>query len=316
MSEAASELGLPPADVVYAGFWRRAAAHVLDHLIILVPLFAAQFALLFLVPVGPDSGEIMIWAQLAFYFAYFLVAPLYFAGLESGAAQATPGKRALGIKVTDLDGRRIGFGQALGRWFASALSYLSMYIGFILAGFSDRKRALHDFLASTVVVDKWAYTDAPERQQRAMSGWLKAFIVLFVCGTLIVPLSFVVAMIEYQRFVQRAQVSEGTVLASDAKVAIAEYALDQGKMPQSNAEAGLPAPAEMKGAYVSYVDIGKRPGRIEVHFSSQPPQRAHESLGGKRLWFDASIDGDAINWKCHSDELEQQYCPSTCVCSG
>lgn len=304
-------------DVVYAGFWRRLAAHVLDHLIILVPLFGVQLALMFLLPVsGPDSGAVMIWVQLSFYFGYFLIAPFYFAGLESSAAQATPGKRALGIKVTNLAGERIGFGQALGRWFASALSYLSMYLGFIMAGFSDRKRALHDFLASTLVVDKWAYTAAPERQQRVMSVGLKAFIVLFLCSTLIVPLGFALAISEYQKFTQRAQVSEGATAAAEAKIAIAEYAQNNGRLPRSNAEAGLAGPAEMHGMYVSYIDIGKRPGRIEVGFSSQPPQRAHEALDGKRLWFDATIHGDAVDWKCHSSELEQMYCPSSCICSG
>ena len=92
--------------------------------------------------------------------------------------------------------------------------------------------------------------------------------------------------------------------------------LSNGTLPQSNTEAGLPVPAAMAGSFVGYIDIGKRPGRIEVGYSSQPPQHAHEALDGKRLWFDASIDGDTVNWKCHSDELEQKYCPSSCTCSG
>jgi len=91
-------------------------------------------------------------------------------------------------------------------------------------------------------------------------------------------LGFAVAISEYQNFTQRAQVSEGASLAAVAKVAIAEYALGNGTLPQSNSEAGLPAPAEMTGAYVSYVDIGKHPGRIEIGFSSQSPQHAHQAL--------------------------------------
>jgi uncharacterized RDD family membrane protein YckC len=77
---------------------------------------------------------------------------LYFALLESSSKQATVGKMALGIRVTDLDGRRITFGRATGRHFGKILSGLILGIGFLMAAFTERKQALHDMLAGTLVV--------------------------------------------------------------------------------------------------------------------------------------------------------------------
>jgi uncharacterized RDD family membrane protein YckC len=79
---------------------------------------------------------------------------LYFALMESSAWQATLGKKILGIQVTGLDGRRIGFGRATGRFFGKFISALILSIGFIMAGFTERKQALHDMIAGTLVVRK------------------------------------------------------------------------------------------------------------------------------------------------------------------
>lgn len=65
---------------------------------------------------------------------------------------ATIGKKALGIKVVDLYGNRLSFWRSLGRYFAMILSYLSLFIGFILAGFTTKKQALHDMASGTLVV--------------------------------------------------------------------------------------------------------------------------------------------------------------------
>jgi len=79
---------------------------------------------------------------------------LYYALLESSAWQATLGKKALGLEVTDLEGRRISFGRATGRFFAKMISALILWIGFIMAGFTEKKQALHDMIAGTLVIRK------------------------------------------------------------------------------------------------------------------------------------------------------------------
>jgi len=79
---------------------------------------------------------------------------LYHAILESSPVQASLGKMALGIRVTDMNGDRISFGRATGRHFAKILSGLLLLIGYIMAGFTEKKQALHDIMASCLVVKK------------------------------------------------------------------------------------------------------------------------------------------------------------------
>ena len=77
---------------------------------------------------------------------------LYFALMESSAWQATLGKKVLGLYVTDLEGRRLGFGRATGRYFAKAISNFTLLIGYVIAGFTKKKQALHDIIAGCLVL--------------------------------------------------------------------------------------------------------------------------------------------------------------------
>jgi uncharacterized RDD family membrane protein YckC len=80
------------------------------------------------------------------------VAAIYFIGFEASAWQATPGKRAVDIAVVDMSGRRLGWARAAGRFFAGALSWMTLNLGHALAGWRSDGRALHDLLAGTRVV--------------------------------------------------------------------------------------------------------------------------------------------------------------------
>lgn len=122
-----------PAALPYAGFWMRVGAYLLDVLILLIPL-----GILSLIPIlGIVINIVGIW--------------LYFALQESSERQATIGKRALNIYVTDLQGRRISFGQATGRYFSKFISSLILGIGYFMAGFTEKKQGLHDMIAGTLV---------------------------------------------------------------------------------------------------------------------------------------------------------------------
>jgi uncharacterized RDD family membrane protein YckC len=72
--------------------------------------------------------------------------------MESSTWQATLGKKILGLKVTDLAGNRISFARASGRFFGKILSGMILGIGFLMAGFTARKQALHDILAGCLVL--------------------------------------------------------------------------------------------------------------------------------------------------------------------
>ena len=79
---------------------------------------------------------------------------LYFALMESSSKQATVGKLACGLVVTDLAGQRINFGKASGRYFAMIPSALILGIGFLMCLWTQRKQCLHDIMAGCLVVTK------------------------------------------------------------------------------------------------------------------------------------------------------------------
>jgi len=156
----------PPRHLVYAGFWLRVVAYILDRIIVGIPLFildaVEDTAFIYLNPgqslkYFDSSNEInspflvLIGIQMIFGVVVYW---LYFAFQESSSAQATIGKRVLGLQVTDLAGNRIGFGLATGRFFGKIVSALILCVGFMMAGFTERKQALHDMMAGTLVVRK------------------------------------------------------------------------------------------------------------------------------------------------------------------
>src|SRR5262249_45376562 len=77
---------------------------------------------------------------------------LYYALMESSSWQGTLGKRALSIGVTDLAGRRLTFGRASGRFFGKLISGMTFAIGYLMAGFTEKKQALHDIISGCLVV--------------------------------------------------------------------------------------------------------------------------------------------------------------------
>jgi uncharacterized RDD family membrane protein YckC len=130
---------------MYAGFWRRVAAAILDGLV--VGIVTVPISLAFS---GDGMGSSTYSPEASSIST--AISWLYYAFMESSARQATLGKMALGIVVTDLEGRRIGFGKATGRYFAKILSALILGIGFLMVAFTQRKQGLHDILAGTLVV--------------------------------------------------------------------------------------------------------------------------------------------------------------------
>lgn len=79
---------------------------------------------------------------------------IYAAGFESSSKQATLGKMALGIKVTDLDGEPVNFGRASGRHLGKIISSIILFIGYLIVPFTQKKQALHDMMAGCLVINK------------------------------------------------------------------------------------------------------------------------------------------------------------------
>lgn len=138
----------------YAGFWIRVLAYLIDSLLISVVFCPLGFGLGLLGVAGEIDQNSPAWAgiNLLLNLVSVLVGWLYFALTESSTWQATVGKRLLKLKVTDMDGQRISFGKATGRYFGQILSGMICGIGYIMVAFTEKKQGLHDMLAGTLVV--------------------------------------------------------------------------------------------------------------------------------------------------------------------
>jgi len=147
----------------YAGFWIRFLAVFIDGLVLSVPMCvvwgivagvgAAATGGAAAAPrdVGPGMGVAFFFVYAFAYIFHIAATWLYFALFESSRWQATLGKRAVGIMVTDMAGRRLSFARATGRYFASWISGMILNIGYIIGAFTERKQTLHDMIAGTLV---------------------------------------------------------------------------------------------------------------------------------------------------------------------
>jgi uncharacterized RDD family membrane protein YckC len=154
----------------YAEFWLRAVAYLLDSIIMgaaVIPLF-----IVFAMMTGaaahlhnwedlprngqpPDPALVAAILSAVFMMAAvaLLITWLYHAYFESSTWQATPGKKVMSIYVTDLNGQRLSFLHATGRFFSKIVTGLiPFFLGYIMAAFTERRQALHDMIAGTLVL--------------------------------------------------------------------------------------------------------------------------------------------------------------------
>ena len=135
----------------YAGFWIRFVAVLLDSIIFGIPLYIILH-LLFPQTTIELGGQTLPMEAGASQFIKIIAGVAYTAYFQSGKWQATIGKRIVGIYVIRSTGERISFMRAVGRYFAQILSMIILCIGYIMAGFTKEKTALHDLIADTRVV--------------------------------------------------------------------------------------------------------------------------------------------------------------------
>ncbi|MEI7604546.1 MAG: RDD family protein [bacterium] len=152
----------------YAGFWLRFLAYFIDSIIIsivsIIPisiLIAVMSASLVTSTTLNSSDSTSVQYGATYFiilFISYIVYPalvfVYYAFMESSKFQGTPGKIILGIIVTDENGQKLTFAHAFGRNLGKILSSLILSVGYIMAGFTDKKQALHDILAKTLVLKR------------------------------------------------------------------------------------------------------------------------------------------------------------------
>ncbi len=144
-----------PAQWVYGGFGVRLAAYLIDCVVVIIPVMAISSVLQLAFPIANNEDAIFVIANVLTGAAIVVGLWLYEALMTSSPRGATLGKRALGLRIVRGDGERLSFGRATGRYFLRLLvtPIVPLAIGFLLAAFTARKRALHDFMADTVVIE-------------------------------------------------------------------------------------------------------------------------------------------------------------------
>lgn len=159
-------------EIKYAGFWLRVAAYLIDSLVM------SAGGLLIAIPViigivgfavgleGVENPEDILesgrWMYIGGIIGLILLASLlglvmgwlYYALMESSKYGGTLGKIAVGIKVVDMNGNKVTFGKATGRYFSRIVTNMTLFVGYIMAGFTEKKQALHDIIAGCLVITR------------------------------------------------------------------------------------------------------------------------------------------------------------------
>jgi uncharacterized RDD family membrane protein YckC len=247
----------------YGGFWIRFLAYLVDSVIVVVILFLAVFGALFL-------GE----AAAALIPAICLGVPILYWGLmHASARQATFGKALLGLKVTDISGGRVAVLRSLAREVAKYISALPLMIGFILAAFTKRKQALHDFFVSTTVVRE-GHAHVVAALVMGVFGWFApAALAMFLGGAVLAAMMGVMgggimeAMRDAQKPAQTASVQKAPATPAPAQTAVA------------------PKPAPMSGGDVETVLAAKLTGLEKPGTTRAGPAILElDSLFGGSFW--------------------------------
>jgi type IV pilus assembly protein PilA len=132
----------------------------------------------------------------------------------------------------------------------------------------------------------------------------------------IIAILAAIAISQYQDYVIRSQVSEGSSLADGIKTAVGEFVNNRGRFPPTNRSAGLALLTSIKGEYVGAVNAPN--GLITAYYNGAKANKAI-STGPRTLQFSALTHAGSIEWHCKSttgNMLKQKWCPSSCRCSG
>lgn len=280
----------------YAGFWKRLAAFILDYVIVMVlaGLAGGVIGLFYGIRAGTPSEETASGLGAV---TGILVLWLYYALMESSSRQATLGKMALGIKVVDQQGNPVSFGRATLRNMAKLLSGLVLMVGYLMAGFTPRKQALHDILAGCLVVNREEGSAAA-----GMPAWATVLVVL---AALVFPVGILaaIALPAYQDYAARARVAIAVQAGHKATQAIETFYARNNALPRDLKEAGIPD-AGLKE--VRQFNVDPRDGAVQIVLAVTP-------LEGKAILFVPHRDNsNRVVWTCRSEDVPQRYLPPHC----
>jgi uncharacterized RDD family membrane protein YckC/Tfp pilus assembly major pilin PilA len=270
---------------MYAGFWRRVAASFVDGLILTIP--------------GVVLGLVLRGSPGLSFLIQVLIGFLYYTLLHSSQAQATWGKRAFDIKVTDTEGERISYVHAVGRYFAVWLSGLILGIGFLMAAFTGSKQALHDLICGTLVVkreiDPAQVAEGAGAGTMPMTSGVWIVIVLFM----LFPVTGILAAIAipaYNDFQIRARMVEAFAAAGPLK--------QQVEQAHAANRPWTSGPATVDSRHVRAAEITPQ-GDVLVTL-------ADDLVRNGRIRFTPTDVGGAVQWKCSAEDVMPRYLPPSC----
>jgi len=142
--------------------------------------------------------------------------------------------------------------------------------------------------------------------KRVQQGFtlIELMIVVAIIGILAA-----IALPAYQDYTIRSQASEGTVLASGAKTAIAEFYNNKGTLPTNNASAGLATAASINGKYV--LSVTNASGLVTAQFRGAGSD-ANAKIASKTILLSATTTAGSVVWKCKPGDIDPKYLPSSC----
>ncbi|MDY0021511.1 RDD family protein [Arenimonas caeni] len=298
--------------VVDAGFIRRLGAFIIDNMLLGTAYYAVLMVGMVVMAVAvagaTDGGAVAATGAVLMALAYAVMSYFYYVGMERSKLQATVGKLALGIKVVDADGRRLGWGKASARWAGSLVSYLILYFGFFMAGWTRRKQALHDLMAGTYVVDKWAYTEQPGRQKEGVNGAVVAVVALVLVGGAVMVLGILaaIAIPAYQDYLDRARITEVVAEGSAQRAAIEEFRYNTDRCPRDPAEAGLAAPTNANIREMLVIE--SESGGCDLALVLASSAELKSAANGVLYLRD---NGDGGYW-CEADGVPDKLLPASC----
>lgn len=272
---------LPPGGAIHAGFWRRTAAYLIDTLILFIPSLILNLI--------PFLGIL----------TYLAGRWLYFALMESSPSQATLGKRAMGLSVTNGNGQRISFGQASGRYFGGAVSTITLYIGYFLAGWTVRKQALHDLMADTFVVFDSVKPGAALPTVRPPMPWYGWLVNILLLSGAPIGIIAAIALPAYQDYTIRAKLADLDAVVSQWKVEIAEARMSDEACPSG----GRVVASESVESVVLGGDVPDCTITLTTSSARMPSVASAQTIE----W----TYSQAGTWSC-SSSLSSKYLPRSC----
>lgn len=281
----------------YGGFWRRFAALTLDSLILLVSLILLAVAAIGIFPQWMRGNWQVQFIAVLMYWLYNTL-------MQSSSAQATLGQIALKLKVTDLAGRRIGFGRATGRHFASIISVVLILSGYLMNLFTSRRQTLHDVIAGTLVyrseVDPLLHAAIPP--PRGMKVWQVALAVLG-CSVPLIGVLGAIAAPAYADFAVRTEMAKAIAAVAPYQTAIEKVVAEGTPWIEINLDTIQPIDPPHSPLIGDFAVEG---GVIQMSIHSAEMPKVNGTL---LAFVPAQARGGAIAWICGRGSAPDGYIP-------